>query len=124
MAEAKEIQQLARILNLQNIASGEIDLNDEKLSNKDYIYNILLQEVNIRNANKLKDIRKQARLPKKVFDKTRITEGLKWQLDKLSSFDFSTNKQNIFIVGDCSNRKSSLAVTIGNDAIEIGFRIL
>lgn len=44
MAEAKEIQQLARILNLQNIASGEIDLNDEKLSNKDYIYNILLQK--------------------------------------------------------------------------------
>ncbi len=124
MAEAKEIQQLARILNLQNIASGEIDLNDEKLSNKDYIYNILLQEVNIRNANKLKDIRKQARLPKKVFDKTRITEGLKWQLDKLSSFDFSTNKQNIFIVGDCSTRKTSLAVTIGNDAIEKGFRIL
>ena len=124
MAEAKEIQQLARILNLQNIASGEIDLNDEKLSNKDYIYNILLQEVNIRNANKLKDIRKQARLPKKVFDKTRITEGLKWQLDKLSSFDFSTNKQNIFIVGDFSTRKTSLAVTIGNDAIEKGFRIL
>lgn len=124
MAEAKEIQQLARILNLQNIASCEIDLNDEKLSNKDYIYNILLQEVNIRNANKLKDIRKQARLPKKVFDKTRITEGLKWQLDKLSSFDFSTNKQNIFIVGDCSTRKTSLAVTIGNDAIEKGFRIL
>jgi DNA replication protein len=124
MAEAKEIQQLARILNLQNIASGEIDLNDEKLSNKDYIYNILLQEVNIRNANKLKDIRKQARLPKKVFDKTRIIEGLKWQLDKLSSFDFSTNKQNIFIVGDCSTRKTSLAVTIGNDAIEKGFRIL
>ena len=124
MAEAKEIQQLARILNLQNIASGEIDLNDEKLSNKDYIYNILLQEVNIRNANKLKDIRKQARLPKKVFDKTRITEGLKWQLDKLSSFDFSTNKHNIFIVGDCSTRKTSLAVTIGNDAIEKGFRIL
>lgn len=124
MAETKEIQQLARILNLQNIASGEIDLNDEKLSNKDYIYNILLQEVNIRNANKLKDIRKQARLPKKVFDKTRITEGLKWQLDKLSSFDFSTNKQNIFIVGDCSTRKTSLAVTIGNDAIEKGFRIL
>ena len=124
MAEAKEIQQLARILNLQNIASGEIDLNDEKLSNKDYIYNILLQEVNIRNANKLKDIRKQARLPKKVFDKTRITEGLKWQLDKLSSFDFSTNKQNIFIVGDCSTRKTSLAVTIGNDAIGKGFRIL
>lgn len=124
MADAKEIQQLARILNLQNIASGEIDLNDEKLSNKDYIYNILLQEVNIRNANKLKDIRKQARLPEKVFDKTRITEGLKWQLDKLSSFDFASSRQNIFIVGECSTGKTSLAVTIGNEAIEKGARVI
>lgn len=124
MAEAKEIQQLARILNLQNIASGEIDLNDEKLSNKDYIYNILLQEVNIRHANKTKDIRKQARLPKKVFDKTRITEGLKWQLDKLCSFDFASARQNIFIVGDCSTGKTSLAVTIGNEAIEKGARVI
>lgn len=58
MAEAKDIQQLAKVLNLQNIASGEIDLNDEKLSNKDYLYSILLQEVNIRNANKAKDLKK------------------------------------------------------------------
>ena len=75
MAEAKDIQQLAKVLNLQNIASGEIDLNDEKLSNKDFLYNILLQEVNIRNANKAKDLKKQAKLPDKAFDKTRITEG-------------------------------------------------
>lgn len=52
MAEAKDIQQLAKMLKLQNIASGEIDLNDEKLSNKDYLYSILMQEVNIRNATR------------------------------------------------------------------------
>lgn len=55
MADSKDIQALARILNLQNIANGEIDLENEKLSNKDYLYNILLEEVNIRNANKLKE---------------------------------------------------------------------
>lgn len=69
----KEVQSLARILNLQNIANGTIDLNDEKLSNIDYIYNILVQEVNIRNANKTQEINKRAKLPLKVFDKTRIT---------------------------------------------------
>lgn len=124
MAEAKDIQQLAKVLNLQNIASGEIDLNDEKLSNKNYLYSILLQEVNIRNANKAKDLKKQAKLPDKAFDKTRITEGLKWQLDKLSAFDFSQNRQNIFIVGDCSTGKTSLASKIGNDAIEKGTRVI
>ena len=124
MAEAKDIQQLAKVLNLQNIASGEIDLNDEKLSNKDYLYSILLQEVNIRNANKAKDLKKQAKLPDKAFDKTRITEELKWQLDKLSAFDFSQSRQNIFIVGECSTGKTSLASKIGNDAIEKGARVI
>lgn len=44
MADIKVIQDLARILNLQNIASGVINLNDETISNKDYLYKILLEE--------------------------------------------------------------------------------
>lgn len=60
MADVKEIQELAKILNLQNIANGTIDLNDERLSNKDYLYKILLEEVNIRNSNKIKDLKKSS----------------------------------------------------------------
>lgn len=48
-------EQHKKILNLQNIANGTIDLNNETISNKEYLYKILLEEVNIRNANKLKD---------------------------------------------------------------------
>jgi len=44
MADIKVIQDLARILNLQNIASGVIDLNDETISNKEYLYKVLLQD--------------------------------------------------------------------------------
>lgn len=83
-----------------------------------------MQEVNIRNANKAKDLKKKAKLPDKAFDKTRITEGLNWQLDKLSAFDFSQSRQNIFIVGECSTGKTSLASKIGNDAIEKGARVI
>lgn len=124
MADAKEIQELAKILNLQNIANGIIDLNNETISNKDYLYNILLEEVNIRNANKLKDIKKISRLKPLVFDETRITDGLKWQLSKINQFDFSSNNQNIFIVGDCSTGKTSLASTIGLNAIEKGTKVI
>ena len=124
MADAKEIQELAKILNLQNIANGVIDLNNETISNKDYLYNILLEEVNIRNANKLKDIKKISRLRPLVFDETRITDGLKWQLSKIKEFDFTNNKQNIFIVGDCSTGKTSLASTIGLNAIEKGTKVI
>lgn len=124
MADAKEIQELAKILNLQNVANGVIDLNNETISNKDYLYNILLEEVNIRNANKLKDIKKISRLKSLVFDETRITDGLKWQLSKIKEFDFTNNKQNIFIVGDCSTGKTSLASTIGLNAIEKGTKVI
>ncbi len=124
MADSKDIQALARILNLQNIANGEINLENEKLSNKDYLYNILLEEVNIRNANKLKGIKKDAKIPSKVFDYTRITEGLKWQLEKIKRIDFSSIKQNIFIVGDCSTGKTSLASELGNDALEKGAKVI
>lgn len=124
MADAKEIQELAKILNLQNVANGVIDLNNETISNKDYLYNILLEEVNIRNANKLKDIKKISRLKSLVFDETRITDGLKWQLSKIKEFDFTNNKQNIFIVGDCSTGKTSLVSTIGVNAIEKGTKVI
>lgn len=124
MADSKDIQALARILNLQNVANGEINLENEKLSNKDYLYNILLEEVNIRNANKLKGIKKDAKLPSKVFDYTRITEGLKWQLEKIKRIDFTSTKQNIFIVGDCSTGKTSLASELGNDALEKGAKVI
>lgn len=124
MADAKEIQELAKILNLQNIANGTINLNDEAISNKEYLYKILLEEVNIRNANKLKDIKKSSRLKQLIFDETRITDGLKWQLSKLKEFDFALKSQNIFIVGDCSTGKTSLTSTLGMNALEKGAKVI
>lgn len=42
MADVNEIRELARMLNLMNVANGSIDISDEKVSNKDYLYKILL----------------------------------------------------------------------------------
>lgn len=124
MADIKVIQDLARILNLQNIANGTIDLYDETISNKDYLYKILLEEVNIRNANKLKELKKISKLKPLIFDETRITDGLKWQLSKIKEIDFAEIRQNIFIVGDCSTGKTSLASTIGMNALEKGAKVI
>jgi hypothetical protein len=48
MADITEIRELAKKLNLWNIARGYIDLNDEKLSNLDYLQMILQKELEIR----------------------------------------------------------------------------
>ena len=124
MADAKEIQELAKILNLQNIANGTIDLNQETISNMDYLYQILLEEVNIRSTNKLREAKKASRLKQMHFDETKITDGLKWQLSMIREINFANKKQNIFIVGDCSTGKTSLASTIGLDALEKGAKVI
>ncbi len=124
MADIKAIQDLARTLNLQNIASGVIDLNDETISNKEYLYKVLLEEVNIRKKNKLKDLKHMSRLKPLVFDELRISDGLKWQLSRIKEMDFNETRENIIIVGDCSTGKTSLATTIGNCAIEKGTKVI
>ena len=45
MADIAEIKELAKTLNLMNVYNGIIDISDEKVSNLDYLYNILKQEV-------------------------------------------------------------------------------
>lgn len=120
MADINDIQVLAKTLNLMNIAKGVIDISDEKMSNKDYLYHILSEEVKIRNENKINHLHKNAKLPNKKFDYTKITQGLKWQLNQIKQFDFTSNKQNIFIVGECCSGKTSLAVEISRNAIDRG----
>ena len=124
MADSKEIQELAKILNLQNIANGTIDLNQETISNKEYLYQILLEEVNIRSVNRLKEAKKVSRLKQMIFDETKITDGLKWQLSKIKEIDFANKKQNIFIIGECSTGKTSLASNIGMDALDRGAKVV
>jgi len=108
MADIKVIQDLARTLNLQNIASGVIDLNDETISNKEYLYKVLLEEVNIRKKNKFKDLKHMSRLKPLVFDELRISDGLKWQLSRIKEMDFNETRENIIIVVDCSTGNTSI----------------
>ncbi len=124
MADAKEIQELAKVLNLQNIANGAIDLNQETISNKEYLYQVLLEEVHIRSTNKLREAKKASRLKQMHFDETKITDGLKWQLSMIREINFANKKQNIFIVGDCSTGKTSLASNIGMDALDRGAKVV
>ena len=118
MAEVNEIRELARKLNLMNVANGVIDIDNEILSNKDYLYKILEQELSIRHQNKIKELRNDAHLPKKIFDHSKITKGLSWQLERLKTFNFKDNKQNIIIVGECSSGKTALASELGASMIE------
>ena len=97
MADIKVIQDLARTLNLQNIASGVIDLNDETISNKEYLYKVLLEEVNIRKKNKLKDLKHMSRLKQLVFDELRISEDVYKRQQVSSLKDLEIKNLDMFI---------------------------
>ena len=47
MAEVSEIRELARKLNLMNIANGVIDIDNEIISNKEYLLLVLESYINI-----------------------------------------------------------------------------
>lgn len=124
MADINEIRELARRLNLMNVASGAIDISKEYLSNTDYLYDILSKELEIRHANRLREIEHDARLPNKRFSHKSITEGLELELTKIKNFDFKNGKANILIVGDCCTGKTGVAVEIAKAAIEKEARVI
>jgi hypothetical protein len=66
MADITEIRELAKKLNLWNIARGYIDLNDEKLSNLDYLQMILQKELDIRARQKQIKLRRASKLPNNI----------------------------------------------------------
>jgi hypothetical protein len=78
MADITEISELAQKLNLWNIARGYIDLNDEKLSNLDYLKMVLEKELEIRARQKHTKLRKASKIPNKAFDASNSNKGLKW----------------------------------------------
>lgn len=122
MADITEIRELAQKLNLWNIARGYIDLNDEKLSNLDYLQMILEKELEIRAQQKHIKLRKASKLPEKVFDAWNLNKGLKWQLKQLSQLTWIAEEQNIMLLGKCGTGKTSLAAQIGEMAINNGHK--
>lgn len=117
MADIAEIKALAQELCLMNIATGRIDLTDEKTSNQDYLLNILRQETELRRKKKADALKKASRLPKKIFDTAKVSSGLRWQLEEISKLDFRNETIRIVIVGECATGKTALAAKIAGDAI-------
>lgn len=76
MADLIELHEKARLLNLQNLAHGEIDLNQETVSNIDYLDYILSQELDLRRQAAIKRHTNASRLPKREFDPARLKPGI------------------------------------------------
>ena len=113
MADLIELYEKARLLNLQNIAHGKINLNQETVSNIDYLDYILSQEMELHRQAAIKRHTNASRLPKKDFDPTRLKPGIAWQVEQLENMQWIDDGQNLVIIGKCDTGKTTLAAHIG-----------
>lgn len=124
MADLIELYEKARLLNLQNLAHGKIDLNQETVSNIDYLDHILSQELELRRQAAIKRHTNASRLPKKDFDPSRLKPGIAWQVEQLENMQWVDEGQNLVIIGKCDAGKTTLAAHIGQIALRKRDRIL
>jgi hypothetical protein len=122
MTSISEIQELARILNLQNIAKGVIDLSHDKESNLAYLRDVLQQEVSKREECAVLKREKAGRIPKKTFVASHINSGIAWQIERLEELEWIEREQNLILIGKCSTGKTSLAAHLGRKALEEGIK--
>ena len=123
MTSITEIQELARTLNLQNIAKGIIDLSHDKESNLAYLKEILQKEVDKREEFAVLRREKAGRLPKKEYVTTNINSGIAWQIERLEELEWIEKDQNLILIGKCGCGKTSLAAHLGRKALEAGIKV-
>lgn len=117
MADLIELYEKARLLNLQNLAHGYIDLNRETVSNLDYLDYVLSAELELRGQAAIRRNKNASRLPDKPFDPEKLKPGIAWQVEQLETLSWIDEEQNIVIIGKCDTGKTTLAAHIGQMAL-------
>jgi len=120
MANKSRIKAMAKELNLQTIANGQ--LKELAMSNLDYLEFVFRQELDSRKRIAISKVRKSSNLPSNEFDKERLNSGLRYQVEKLLGCDWVNGCGNLVIIGEPNTGKTALATYLVSNAIEKGFR--
>ena len=76
MADISNIKQLAKTLNLSNIAKGKISLANQDKRTLDFIESMFLQEIEFRRKNRIKLLKENLNLPNLKFKRNKLQDGL------------------------------------------------
>ena len=120
MANRSRIKELARELNLQGLVVA--DLEELNMGNLEYLERILSQEVESRKQNAIARIRSSANLPDIVFEKEKLSQGMRYQVEKLIDCVWVNACKNLLVIGECGTGKTVLATYLANKAIEKCFK--
>ena len=121
MANKQELRELCKKLNLYHLAkikSFDLDFVDKE----EYLKYLLEYEIKERTKSSNVKKKKASHMPA-VDEKYKFTGIDKWNLDDLKSLSFMKDEGNLIIEGKCGKGKTTLAVILGNAAIEKGNRV-
>ena len=112
MANELEIREMARKLNLYNIARLETYQTD--LSPVDYLSFLLQYEIDERKRRSVENNRRLSRLPKSS-DREEFNGITKWMITKLQKCEWIEEESNLVISGKCGTGKTALATMLGDE---------
>lgn len=118
MASITEIQELAMQLSLSYIAKGTVNLQNETLSNLDYLKYVFECELAERRKAAIQKKRKESHLPHKTFDTRNLNPGVKWHIEQLEMLTWLHDSTDLTIMGRCDSGKTSLAAHLGELALQ------
>ena len=123
MAGINEIKELAMQLSLSYTAKGAVNIQNETLSNLDYLKYVFESELSERHKAAIQRKRKERRLPNKVFCKDNLNLGVKWHIEQLETLAWLQEATDITILGGCDSGKTALATHLGELALQEGIRV-
>lgn len=121
MVNKEEIREMCKKLNLYHLAkikSFDLDFVDKE----EFLKYLLEYEIKERAKSTNLKKKKASHMPL-VDEKYKFTGIDKWNLDDLKSLGFMKDEGNLIIEGKCGKGKTTLAVILGNAAIEKGNRV-
>ena len=123
MSNIGEIKEVAKRLQLFNLARGDIDLSGASKGNLDFLYRILAQEQDLRDSARYVRLEHDSRLPRKEFIPDKLNSGVRWQIEHLEKLDWIDDDQNLFIIGKCGTGKTSLASHLGRKELAADIKV-
>ncbi len=123
MSTIGEIREVAKRLQLYNIARGDIDLSKESETNLRFLKKVLEQERDLRDSARHIRLEHDSRLPRKEFLPVKLNSGVRWQIEHLEKLDWIDDDQNLFIIGKCGTGKTALASYLGKKAIAADIKV-
>ena len=125
--QVSSIHSLAKQLGLSNLANHPFEMFPEQMSNEEFMIRCLKDEIAYREQ-RAKDRRvKQAQIPTlktfKSFDTTFQNGITDWQLRQLAALNWIDNTFNVIFIGPPGTGKTHLALAIGNEALDHGYKV-